>query len=220
VDYEPETERYGGPEGVRLAERFFEISSDAAYALLTRLGPERSSRLGKGLLTMVELFHVFTRGDRAHATRWARQYNEGYLRGVARDEEGRGAWLGAFGSGYDAQARTLGEYVEEVWSRMDDGDSLSEALDLYRDGLLEVRGDFTGLFDARRLSGSGAPYDAWELATGAVAASYIHMMNNRLGITIQEESYLAYLIMRTMESPPSTDAAEAEADPAPEPVSS
>jgi thiopeptide-type bacteriocin biosynthesis protein len=217
IDYEPETERYGGPEGVRVAERFFEISSEAAYALLTRLGPERSSRLGKGLLTMVELFHVFTRGDRAHATRWAKQYNEGYLRGVARDEEGRGAWLGAFGSGYDAQARTLGEYVEEVWSRMDDGDSLSDALDLYRDGLLEVRGHFRELFDARRLAGPGGTYETWEQATGAVVSSYIHMMNNRLGITIQEESYLAYLIMRTMESPPSGDEAE---EPAPEAVSS
>ena len=33
------------------------------------------------------------------------------------------------------------------------------------------------------------------------------MMNNRLGITIQEESYLAYLIMRTLQSPAESTAA-------------
>lgn len=211
IEYEPETDRYGGVEGVRLAERFFEISSEAAYALLQKTSrTERSSRLGKGLLTMVELFHVFTTG-RPAAVRWANQYNAGYLRGVARDEEGREAWLGAFGSGYDAQAETLGEYVEEVWSRMDEGEELSDALDLYRDGLIEVRSHFRELFEAGLLSRPDETYREWEHAVGGICSSYLHMMNNRLGITIQEESYLAYLIMRTLEkSPAGQAAAEAE----------
>jgi thiopeptide-type bacteriocin biosynthesis protein len=201
IEYEPETERYGGPLGVRVAERFFEVSSEAAMALLARTSrTERSSRLGKGLLTMVELMHVFS-GDRAPASRWASQYNLGYLRGVAPEEEQRGAWLGAFGSGYDAQADTLGEYVEEVWSRMDEGEPLSDALDLYRDGLVEVRGHFRALFDAGELGRPGEPYTAWEAAVGGIGSSYLHMMNNRLGITIQEESYLAYLIVRTLQTP-------------------
>ncbi|HEX8905515.1 MAG TPA: thiopeptide-type bacteriocin biosynthesis protein [Longimicrobiaceae bacterium] len=213
IEYEPETERYGGVEGVRLAERFFEISSEAAYALLHRMGSERSSRLGKGLLTVVELVHVFCRGDRQQAVRWMRQYNSGYLRGVARDEEGRQAWIGAFDSGYDAQAETLGAYVEEVWSRMDEGEELSEALDLYRDGLLEVRGHFEELFEARRLGRTPEPFTQWEMAVTSICSSYLHMMNNRLGITIQEESYLAYLVMRTLERDPAEASASAD-DPA------
>jgi thiopeptide-type bacteriocin biosynthesis protein len=210
VPYEPETDRYGGPDGVRLAERFFEASSEAALALLHRTSrTERSSRLGKGLLTMVELLHVFSR-DRAAAARWAEQYNIGYLRGVARDEEARGVWLGAFDSGYGSQADTLGEYVEEVWSRMDEGEPLSEALDLYRDGLVEVRGHFCDLFEARRLGRAEEPYTDWETAVGAICSSYLHMTNNRLGITIQEESYLAYLIMRTLQRPAQSLAAAGE----------
>ena len=211
IEYEPETERYGGPEGVRLAERMFEVSSEAACSLLRKTSrTERSSRLGKGLLTMVELMHTFSLGDRAAASRWANQYNIGYLRGVARDEEARGAWLGAFDSGYGSQADTLGEYVEEVWSRMDEGEPLSDALDLYRDGLLEVRGHFRELFDTGKLVGPMepyTPYTTWEMAVGGICSSYLHMMNNRLGITIQEESYLAYLIMRTLQSPAESVAA-------------
>jgi thiopeptide-type bacteriocin biosynthesis protein len=211
IEYEPETDRYGGPEGVRVAERFFEVSSEAACSLLWKTSrTERSSRLGKGLLTMVELMHAFSGGDRAAAGRWANQYNIGYLRGVARDEEARGAWLGAFDSGYGSQADTLGQYVEEVWSRMDEGEPLSDALDLYRDGLLEVRGHFRELFDAGRLGPAGEPYREWEHAVGGICSSYLHMMNNRLGITIQEESYLAYLIMRTLQTPAANAAAAGE----------
>ncbi|HYH82299.1 MAG TPA: thiopeptide-type bacteriocin biosynthesis protein [Longimicrobium sp.] len=201
IEYEPETERYGGPEAIRVAERYFEISSDAAFALLRRTSrTERSSRLGKGLLTMVQLVHVFT-GDRAAAVRWATQYNLGYLRGVAREEEQREAWLGAFDSGYSSQSETLGAYVEEVWSRMEEGEELSEALDLYRDGLLEVRGHFRELFEAGRLGRADGTFAEWEAAVMGICSSYLHMMNNRLGITIQEESYLAYLVTRTLQAP-------------------
>jgi len=211
IEYEPETERYGGVEGVRLAERYFEVSSDAVYALLARTSrTERSSRLGKGLLTMVQLVHVFA-GDRDVAVRWSEQYNQGYLRGVAREEQQREAWLGAFDSGYSNQAETLGAYVEEVWSRMGEGESLSDALDLYRDGLLEVRARFRELFEAGKLGRPEQPYTEWNVAVQAICSSYIHMNNNRLGITIQEESYLAYLINRTLQAPaPVAEMAEEE----------
>jgi thiopeptide-type bacteriocin biosynthesis protein len=211
IDYEPEIDRYGGPDAIRVAERMFEVSSEAACALLQKTSrTERSSRLGKGLLTMVELLHVFSGGDRAFASRWANQYNLGYLRGVARDEEARGAWLGAFDSGYGSQADTLGEYVEEVWSRMDEGEPLSDALDLYRDGLLEVRGHLRGLFDAGKVVAPMEPFAGWEQAVGGICSSYLHMTNNRLGITVQEESYLAYLILRTLQSPAGSAAAAGE----------
>lgn len=202
VGYEPETERYGGPDGVRLAERCFEVSSEAAYALLKKTHPtERSSRLGKGLLTMVVLAHAFNR-DRTRAARFSHQYGINYLRAIARDEEGRDAWLGAFGSGFDQQAENLAMYVDEVWSRMDEGEELSDALDAYHDGLKEVVARFDELLASGRLLARGEePFTDRGQAVMAITSSYWHMMNNRLGISIQEESYLAYLIMRALEAP-------------------
>ncbi|HEU4456541.1 MAG TPA: thiopeptide-type bacteriocin biosynthesis protein [Longimicrobium sp.] len=203
IEYEPETDRYGGPLGVRMAERFFEHSSETAYALLHKTSPtERSSRLGKGLLSTVVLMHVFC-PTRERAVAFARNYGEGYLRAVARSDEGRSAWLGAFGSGFDQQAQNLGAYVEEVWERMDEDESLSEALDAYVVGLKEVRVRFRELLEAGSLSrGPEMPVlESWDMAVGAIVSSYLHMMNNRLGISIQEESYLAYLAMRALEAP-------------------
>ena len=202
VEYEPETDRYGGPEGVRLAERFFEHSSEAAYALLKKTHPtERPSRLGKGLLTMVVLAHAFN-GSREKAADFAHQYGINYLRSIVRDEGGRGAWLDAFGSGFDQQAENLGAYVDEVWERMDEGEELSEALDAYRDGLKEVHARFTALHEEGKLvRGGQTPFDNLQQAVWGITSSYWHMMNNRLGVTIQEESYLAYLIMRALGRP-------------------
>ena len=201
IEYEPETERYGGPDGVRLAERFFEVSSEASYALLHKTGTERSSRLGKGLLSMVVLVHTFAT-SREHATEFAHQYGINYLRSLVRDEEGRSAWLGAFGSGYEQQAETLTTYVTEVWERLDEGDELSEALDAYHAGLLQVRDEFRALLDQQRLLFRGeTPFTSWEQAVSGIVSSYVHMHNNRLGVSIQEESYLAYLIMRAMGRP-------------------
>ncbi|HEX5724778.1 MAG TPA: thiopeptide-type bacteriocin biosynthesis protein [Longimicrobiaceae bacterium] len=202
VEYEPEVERYGGPEGVRLAERFFEHSSEAAYALLKKTHPtERASRLGKGLLCMVVLAHAFN-DARGRAADFAHQYGINYLRSLVRDEGDRSAWLGAFGSGYDQQAEMLGEYVDEVWLRMDEGEELSEALDAYHAGLREVRGAFRGLVEeGKMLTPLGEPFASFEAAAPAITSSYWHMMNNRLGVTVQEESYLAYLIMRALGRP-------------------
>jgi thiopeptide-type bacteriocin biosynthesis protein len=202
VAYEPETARYGGPDGVLLAEEFFHLSSEAALALLrgTRRG-ERSSRLGKALLATVVLVHAF-RGSRDGAGEFAHAYGTGYLRALVPDGERREVLTRAFGGGFEQQAETLTAYVEEAWSRLDSGEPLSEALDRYRAGLEEVRARFGALLDAGRLSQAGAVLTDRERAVAAIVSSYVHMMNNRLGVTIQEESYLAYLIHRSLGGAP------------------
>ncbi len=198
VEYEPETDRYGGPHGVRLAERCFEVSSEAALALLGRVHPmERSSRLGKALLAMVVLIHVF-RPKRADGGALAHMYGINYLRALVREEGNREAWLGAFDSGYSGQAATLGAYVDEVWERMSEDDSLSEALDTLHEGIRGVRDEFRRLADAGLLTRGDWVYPSYEAAVAGIVPSYIHMNNNRLGVSIQEESYLAYLVARAL----------------------
>ncbi len=197
VAYEPETARYGGADALPVAERLFEASSETAYQLMANMGAERSSRLGKGLLAMVVLIHRFVR-DRAHGAAFANLYATSYLQSVAREDDGREAWLGAFDQGYAQQAETLGEYVDEVWERMDEGEPLSEALDAWAAALGERRRELEALFRAGRVLMGSEPLDDWDRVVGAIVSSYVHMMNNRLGITIQEESYLGYLIHRAL----------------------
>jgi len=214
VPYEPEIERYGGPHAIYVAERMFQVSSDTAYALLQKMGRERSSRLGKGLLTMVVLIHLFNR-TRDRGSRFAQVYGVSYLRTVERDEDSRGAKLEAFGAGFDQQAETLGTYVDDVWERMDEGEELSETLDRYHDGLRVCHDELRTLCDEGRVILGGEPVTDWDRVVMSIVPSYTHMMNNRLGVTLQEESYLSYLITRALGRPAEELMAMAQAAPTP-----
>ena len=221
VAYEPETERYGGPDALLVSERQFEVSSDAAFALTAKMTEERSSRLGKGLLSMVVLVHVFC-GDRERGAAFAQMYSTNYLRSLVREDGGRDAWLDAFDQGFSQQSETLMEYVDAVWEALDDGDPLSDTLDAYAEGLRRDRDALRALLDAGRVQVMGETAQEWSRAVNGIAPSYVHMMNNRLGITLQEESYLGYLITRALgrpaealkagAAPPAPPAAPADAD--------
>ena len=200
VAYEPETARYGGPDGLAVAARLFQVSSDAAYDLIARMGDQRSSRLGKGLLATVVMCQVFCE-TRERGAAFARMYSTGYLQTLAREEEGRDNFMAAFEKGFDQQAATLSEYVDEVWARMEEGDGLSDTLDAYADGLRARRDELRALFDTGRVQVAGEPVDDWQRAVSGIVPSYVHMMNNRLGVTVQEESYLGHLIHRALVAP-------------------
>lgn len=200
VAYEPETDRYGGPHALPVGERAFQVSSDAAFDLLRTVGAERPSRLGKGLLAMVVLVHVFCE-TRERASAFTRMYSTNYLRAVAREDDSRETWVDAFDRGFEQQAGTLGEYVEEVWSRMEEGEPLSDALDAWAAGMRARRDELRAVFDAGQAQVAGTPAEEWERVVMGIVPSYCHMMNNRLGITIQEESYLGHLITRALGQP-------------------
>lgn len=217
VEYEPETDRYGGPDALLVSERAFEISSDAAYALTGKMTPERSSRLGKGLLGMVVLVHLFAT-DREQGAQFVQMYSTNYLRAVAREEGGRDALLDAFDQGFSTQAETLMEYVDAIWEAMDDGDSLSDTLDAYVEGMRAIREELRALHDQGRVLAMGQRAEEWTRAWQPLVPSYLHMMNNRLGITIQEESYLGYLVTRALGRPAEALRAVPEPAPPPEPA--
>jgi thiopeptide-type bacteriocin biosynthesis protein len=200
VEYEPETDRYGGPDALLVSERAFEVSSDAAYALIAKMGTERSSRLGKGLLGTVILIHLFA-DSRERGSAFTQMYSTNYLRAVAREEDGRETLLDAFDQGFSNQAETLMEYVDAIWEAMDDGDSLSDTLDAYAGGMRGIREELRALFEQGRVLVMGQPAAEWVRAWQTLLPSYLHMMNNRLGITIQEESYLGYLVTRALGRP-------------------
>lgn len=200
VTYERETERYGGEHALPVAETLFQVSSDAAFDLTAKLGAERSSRLGKGLLSLVVLVHVFCE-TRERGAAWGEMYSTSYLRSLASEDGGRETYLNAFDQGFQQQSGTLAEYVDEVWLRLDEGDEVSDTLDAYAAGTRARRDELRALFDAGLVRVGGQPAETWDRVVQGIVPSYAHMMNNRLGITIQEESYLAFLVNRALARP-------------------
>jgi predicted nuclease with TOPRIM domain len=148
---------------------------------------------------MVVLLHAFF-DTREQAVGLLEQYGTGYLRSVARNEEQRAHLEEAFEEGYSRQNDTLAAYVNETWTRLEEDASLTDALDVYYDDLGNVARRFADLFEDGHLIRDEVIPDSWEEATGMIVPSYLHMMNNRLGIPIPEEAYLAHLIKKTLVS--------------------
>jgi hypothetical protein len=149
------------------------------------------------VLASVVLVHAFC-GDRDSAADFASRYGTNYLRSLVPDDEARSSWVDAFASGFEQQADTLVPYVEEMWDRLENDESLSDALDPFRDGVRDMRDQFLKHWRAGLLTRGPHPLPEWEDAVRAIVSSYLHMNNNRLGITIQEEAYLAFILARAL----------------------
>jgi lantibiotic biosynthesis protein len=196
--YEPEVERYGGPCGLALAEELFHRQSETALALLEKIAPgTRPQRLGKGLLAMLILLFLY-RGERRAAAELARGYGTSYLKVWAVDAEEQEQWLRTFQEAFDRQADRLAGYVELAWEALESGGALTPELDVYRRDMEDVARRLRELFDQGRLRLDARTATDWDEHVRWIVPSYIHMMNNRLGVSIQEESYLSVLIAGTL----------------------
>jgi len=201
LPYIAEEERYGGRAGVSVAERVFAASSRAACGLLRKIDPAlRDSRLGKALLAMLVLIHAVA-PDAAAAAGFADVYSSANLRIFAREEGASVHWSGAFDAAYARQAETLGEYVIETWTRLLTRDPVIPELDRYREDLADPVDALLALAATGSLRQYGGRVTAPGEVLRRIVPSYVHMMNNRLGVTIQEEAYLAYLIRRALSAP-------------------
>lgn len=202
IPYEPETARYGGPDALAISEGVFRASSDLAFEILQGLdGQVRASRLGKALLAMVVLAHAIVDAP-THAIAFMEHYHRTYLHVLAAGTVPLDQWRDAFESGYVRQAERLGGYVRETWRRLDAGERVGASLDDYHGAMRTARKSLQELAAAGRVRTAAGPAADWRTAAAHLLPSYTHMMNNRLGVSIPEESYLAHLISRALTKHP------------------
>ncbi|OGU37169.1 MAG: hypothetical protein A2068_01585 [Ignavibacteria bacterium GWB2_35_6b] len=198
IDYEPEIERYGGEEAVKLAEEFFCYSSEAAIELIKQMElNDRSSRLGKGLLSTLILIYVFL-PDRKQASNFFNQYSGGYLMALGTTEDLKSMWVDAFNNGFDKQSEKLIEFINLIWEALENNDELSGTLDVYKNNIIIIKEKLKILFDTGVINKNGIKIENWYDCVRMIISSYVHMMNNRLGISIKEEAYISHLINKAL----------------------
>lgn len=212
IPYEPETERYGGPAALAVAEKQFEASSDAVLALLAEnSGWQYSRALGAAIQLHLGFAHAL--GMRLAevgaffaglAEAWLpRAYPPYDAPPPAEDlENRRREVLGAFGEAFSRQRSVLLPLFIQVWEALEAGDAFEEAW--FTGWLREMRGIGQQL---RHLQAAGQLVPPVQLPPGTAAPftdaqrdrwllydSYVHMTNNRLGILNRDEGYLGYLL--------------------------
>lgn len=189
--YEPEIGRYGGEHAIALAESIFEQSSHTALDLLPQL-QSHTAKLGQTLLLMTVLIYTFT-DTRQDGCYFAQQYSRGYLNALIPPQH-RESWRTQFERGFASQADTLVAYVQNVWERLDTEVTLTPLLDRYYEQMCAAREEFERLFVNRQLIIAEQPATDWMPTVCRIVSSYLHMTNNRLGVSIPEEAYLAHLV--------------------------
>ncbi|MEU7929929.1 thiopeptide-type bacteriocin biosynthesis protein [Micromonospora echinofusca] len=177
--YRPEVDRYGGPDAIGAAEELFAASSRVAVALLDAPPARRRS-------TTVDLLFAFLTAsglDGHEAVRFLR----GYANGWTLVPESRGQDLGpalvaaerdfhADPSVYPARQRLIADIVAR-------GRGASTSVNYWADEVAAYVERLRALDGQGRLRGT----------VPGVLSSQLHMLHNRLGLSIPAECHLAWL---------------------------
>ncbi|MEV0615172.1 lantibiotic dehydratase C-terminal domain-containing protein [Nonomuraea sp. NPDC050404] len=204
IPYQPEYDRYGGPDGVRLAEWHFERSSDLVLELLAAANVHvRSVMFGLSAQIGLILCHAF-RPTPPALVRFLHYYQEYW---TATYPNPLGDQTSNWEKAYDKTAATLVPRVAEILDALQPGrrNQMATFLQDWADHGVELRERVTELshegrlvFQSRGNSEVREPITEPDLAMGILLSGYLHMTNNRLGVSVHEEAYLAHLLGRAV----------------------
>ena len=216
IDYEPEIERYGGLEGILVSERQFEFSSQSALKVI---GAETvrnyESAIGKAIQMHLALSYAFDMSidemicfySLVVETWLPKIVKHSFKFTENENREEKEKTLGTLEESFirltpnlipihEAFAESVGEEVcfGEEWLDQWIRDMKIVASDLkalQKESKLKVP-VFTIVNPCSSISTEKS--DMHSLLT-----SYVHMTNNRLGVKNFDESYIGYLIKRSLE---------------------
>ncbi|MBT2377670.1 thiopeptide-type bacteriocin biosynthesis protein [Streptomyces sp. ISL-111] len=181
VPYVPETERYGGPEALPVAEEAFVLSSRVAVRAV-RDAPRGSARLALA----IDLAHATALAcgmDRLAAAQWLRRHAASWR--WARDVPllGPRHVHAKVNSVYALQREVLAGRARALRQALEEGTAPGAPADWYE-----------GVRQADEALRSASP----QLGRPYVWASQLHMLFNRLGLAPDEERAVCSLAARTL----------------------
>lgn len=215
IEYEPETERYGGKDALIIAENHFEDSSNAVLAVMDET-PNWSYDNSLGTAIQMHLAFAHSMGmSRIEASEFFSWVFHAWLPmaiPMGTKPEDRPSVmqtvLKAFENQFEEQQSMLLPFVEAFWEGITTGEDFEEAwinkwigsqykvkTELQRldeQGKIVFPDDRSPNFDVT----SKVPIES--LRYWSLFSSYVHMTNNRLGVQNRDEGYLGYLLWKAL----------------------
>jgi thiopeptide-type bacteriocin biosynthesis protein len=201
VEYEPEFDRYGGMHGLELAEWHFERSSDLVLGVLREVNVHAREIL-LGASTQLSLLTCFgCLGSVGEVINFLQNYigfwTERYY--PMDDERHRG-----FRKRYEEMKPMLQTRITEVQRHVSDshGGTITAREREWLTHIRQVRNRIDVLCEQGRLVFGAMPGTFMPGATledrsncyQVLLSQYIHMMNNRFGVSIPDEVYLSSIL--------------------------
>jgi hypothetical protein len=184
---------------MRVAEDIFHATSASTLHYLSQFpSVPRTQRLGHALLAMLVTTSVFW-PQWAEAAAFLGSYESGYLR-VATHRAGSSAaeLRSAFGASFQRQSASLSSHVTALARSLSEGEELPAPFQALRAELMSACVKLKTLHDAGQIVVPANVGSSWPACTSYLLPSYLHMTNNRLGISIPEEVYLSHLIVQSL----------------------
>ncbi|MGN7989828.1 thiopeptide-type bacteriocin biosynthesis protein [Pedobacter sp. 22226] len=187
AEYEPEIDRYGNIQSMAWAERYFECSSNYVLNWIVKRDENQSAAIQAIKLHLALL----------HALKWKKKvlialcnfFLEGWLPKLYNPTdpkiEQRIFWLNQFEKVFAAKKNQTAQAVNQFWQELNAGiadDNLTEYLSKTAEVIFLYQ---NAHFDKDRLF--------------QIISSFMHMNNNRLGISNYEEAYLMYSIIECLQ---------------------
>jgi hypothetical protein len=201
IPYEREYGRYGGPAGVELAEWHFEQSSDVVLHLLATTNVHvRPVLLGLATQLMMMMCAVFLRDERRIA-----DFLEEYRRfWEVSYQEPSDEYHASFDTSYRRMADSLRDRLTALRrAARGEADTTAGVEKRWLAHCHELRNRVTDLVASgvvwfQRGGGDPTPTTDPDVALPVLLSSYMHMTNNRLGVSILDEIYLSYVIRKAL----------------------
>jgi thiopeptide-type bacteriocin biosynthesis protein len=204
TEYLPEYDRYGGPAGIELAEWHFECSSDMVIRLMETTNVHvRSVLFGLGLQLMAVMCFTFLR-DPAYTAEFLLGYGSYWENSYAQPG---GSRHDLYDEAYEDMANLVRRRVAEIHRAVVAGDhsGLSGFVRDWAGHCAELRARVVALTGSGKLlfqewqdADQRVPASDLDLVMRVLLASYVHMTDNRIGITIHDEIYLSYVLRRAI----------------------
>ncbi|MGB3463746.1 MAG: lantibiotic dehydratase C-terminal domain-containing protein [Cyclobacteriaceae bacterium] len=216
IEYEPETERYGGEKCLEISEKFFQYSSETIFELMSdgesEWGYDRA--LGAGIqmhLSMAfglgmdrdEMIGFFDR----YFSRWLPRAYYFFEKDISEEElaKRRKETLEAFEGTYENQKDNLVGFFEQILEILNEDDFEGTWLETWVNGSMETKEKLDQLIEKGAYDPTShynfseeKQYTREQQSRWALYDSYVHMTNNRLGILNRDEAYLAFIISKTL----------------------
>lgn len=203
IEYEPEYGRYGGVDGIELAEWHFEHSSDIVLKSLTNVNVSiRTILLGLSVQLALPLCYGLMQENEK-----VRDFFDGYMKYWHQNYH-RKSDYDSFDKKYLKMAPDLQRRMTEIQHHVVDGDfaDLIAFEQEWMRHIHELRIRIKELVEAEKLvfwsrEEEREPIVIKDLNTAynRLLRNYVHMVNNRLGASIVDEDYLSYLLKRALE---------------------
>lgn len=188
--YVRETIRYGGDEGIRVAEKIFEGSTRSCFKMLEKVRTrEEGFRVSRSFLSMIGSLPIFF-SSVSDCEKMMRAYRDGYVELMSDGDKDQEVEItNHMEKQFERRKESFLRHGKTVWKYITEGKDLTEGLDEYLDVVRENKRD------VERKALGGLVEDNEEQWV-SVIGSYMHMHNNRLGFSIPNEAYLAHAAMR------------------------